>query len=606
MYILGISAFYHDSAAALIDENAIIAAAQEERFSRKKHDASFPLNAVAYCLDYAGISINEIEAVVFYDKPLLKFERLLETYYAFAPKGLRSFLKSMPVWIKQKVFIKKVIQQELNALDEFDKKQLKIFFPEHHLSHAASAYYTSGFKESAILTIDGVGEWGTATIGEGAGNDITVHKQLNFPHSVGLLYSSFTWFLGFKVNSGEYKMMGLAPYGNENSKQVRDFTKKIKSEIVQIFNDGSVHLNQNYFRYATDLKMIDTTRWESLFGVDRRSQGEAIQLVHCNLALAIQKITEEVVIKMAQTAKDITGTSNLCMAGGVALNCVANGKLDEKSIFERIFIQPASSDAGGALGAALSYRHIYRDIPVKETEEIGSIDKMEGALLGPEYSNLTVEKMARSETAVYQKYDEKKDLFQTVTDKLSDGAVVGWMQGRMEFGPRALGNRSILADPRQDDMQHIVNRKIKFRESFRPFAPAILKEWVSGYFELEGESPYMLLVRKIREQHRANLPDDYDIWQLEQKLDFPKSTLPAVTHVDFSARIQTVDQHRNPIFWGLLDTFRKRTGCPALLNTSFNRKGEPIVCTPREAYQCFKATEMDYLVINDYLFSKNE
>jgi carbamoyltransferase len=603
MTILGISAFYHDSAAAVIRDGEIIAAAQEERFTRKKHDASFPENATRFCLQYAGCSINELDAVVFYDKPFLKFERLLETYYAFAPKGLWSFITAIPVWIKEKLFLKKIIYDSLNKIEKINKKKVKLLFPEHHLSHAASAFYPSPFHKAAILTIDGVGEWSTASICLGEENNITVLKELDFPHSVGLLYSSFTYYCGFTVNSGEYKLMGLAPYGNIDDEQTKNFIKTIKNILVDIKEDGSIFLHQQYFTYATGLRMADDNKWERLFGIARRKEDDEIDQSHCNLALAIQTVTNEIVINMAKEAKRLTGTNVLCMAGGVALNCVANGKLHDLKLFDHIFIQPAAGDAGGALGAALAAYHIYFNQPRVFGNEK---DSMKGSLLGTEFSDADILLMAEKNKAVYKNYQNENELFDDVALLLSNGNVIGWHQARMEFGPRALGARSILADARDGEMQKKLNLKIKYRESFRPFAPAVLEEDVNEYFELNEPSPYMLLIKEIKKARRVIPPDDYANWSLTEKLHFKRSDLPAITHINYSARIQTVDEKINPKFYKLLQSFKKITGYAILVNTSFNVRDEPIVNTPEDAYRCFMNTEMDYLVTGNILFNKKE
>lgn len=601
--ILGISAFYHDSAAAVIEGGSIIAAAQEERFTRQKHDSSFPVHAITFCLEEAGFSINEMDAVVFYDKPLLKFERLLETYYAFAPKGLRSFLKAIPVWLNEKMFLKKQIRDGLKEVGAYDKKKLKLLFPEHHLSHAASAFFPSPYEEAAILTIDGVGEWATATIGQGKGNQIKILKELHFPHSVGLLYSAFTYFLGFKVNSGEYKLMGLAPYGDPEAQQTKEFEKIIKTHLVDIKADGSIWLNQAYFNYATGLRMVRDKKWEALFGLARRNPEAQLEQIHCNLALSIQRVTEEIVLKMAIEAQKLTGSKCLCLAGGVALNCVANGKLLRKKIFKQIYIQPAAGDAGGALGAALAANYMYFDV---ERKINGQQDGMQGSYLGPDFPNNAVERINRKTKASFQHISDFEYLSQTVAAKLAEGNVVGWFQGKMEFGPRALGNRSILADPRNPEMQKKLNLKIKYREGFRPFAPSVLAEDVDQYFDLKDDSPYMLLVAPVQESRRNPLPEDYHSLALWNKLYLERSDVPAITHLDFSARIQTVHKATNPRYWNLLQAFKAQTGYGLLVNTSFNVRGEPIVCTPYDAYRCFMSTEMDYLVINDFLYKKEE
>jgi carbamoyltransferase len=601
--ILGISAFYHDSAAALTVDGKVVAAAQEERFTREKHTPDFPKHAIKYCLDFAGLTIDELDAIVFYDKPLLKFERLLETYYAFAPKGVASFLKAIPVWLNEKMFLKKLIYDGLKEIGTYDKKKVTLLFPEHHLSHAASAFYPSPYEKSAILTIDGVGEWCTASIGLGEGNKISILKELNFPHSVGLLYSAFTYFLGFTVNSGEYKLMGLAPYGNPDAPQTAEFVAIIKKHLVDIKDDGSIWLDQSYFNYSTGLRMVKDDKWATLFGFPHREGESDLQQHHCNLALAIQKVTEEIVLKMAQEAKRLTGAENLCMAGGVALNCVANGKLLESGIFKNIFIQPAAGDAGGAIGAAMATHCMYFDEPRVMN---GTEDLMTGSYLGPDYSEKEVELMSRKVKGVYKKYTDFEDLAKHVADKIADGKVVGWFQGRMEFGPRALGNRSILGDARNPDMQKKLNLKIKYREGFRPFAPSVLSEDVSTYFDLETDSPYMLIVSPVKEAHRANLPPNFHDMPLWDKLYYKRSTVQSITHLDFSARIQTVHKSTNPRYWSLINAFKQQTGFGLVVNTSFNVRGEPIVCEPFDAYRCFMSTEMDYLVINDFVYAKTE
>lgn len=603
-YILGISAFYHDSAASILKDGKILAAAQEERFTRKKHDPSFPKNAVKYCLDYAGKSIDDLDAVVFYDKPLLKFERLLETYYGFSPKGLNSFIRSMPVWLKEKLFLKKLIRDELAEVEDYNKKKLKLLFPEHHLSHAASTFFPSPFEESAIITLDGVGEWATASICYGKGNEIKILKEMRFPHSLGLLYSAFTYFLGFRVNSGEYKLMGLAPYGNPNSERVARFVALSKEKLIHIYEDGSIWLNQQYFNYATGLRMVKDQKWESLFGFKRRLPGDELEQHHCDLGLAIQSITEEVVQKMAAEAKRLTGSNNICLAGGVALNCVANGKLIKQNIFEKVFITPPSGDAGGALGAAYCGHYIYQghERTVSSTE----MDSLQGCYLGPDVLDVAIERTIRKYDAMAKHYDDSQLLANEVASLLDRGAVVGWVQGRMEFGPRALGARSILGDPRNEEMQKKLNLKIKYRESFRPFAPSVLAEDAKAYFEMENDSPYMLIVQPVQENRRESLPTGYADFDLRKKLYYKRSDLPAITHIDFSARIQTVHQETNPRYHELISAFKELTGCSVLVNTSFNVRGEPIVCTPDDAYRCFMRTEMDYLVVNNHLFKKQE
>lgn len=601
MYILGISAFYHDAAAAILRDGQIIAAAQEERFTRKKHDPAFPANAVRYCLQEAGLSIDQLDALAFYDKPMLKFERLLETYHAFAPRGIRSFLTGMPVWLKEKMFLKRLIREELGKVETFDQKKLRLLFPEHHLSHAASAFYPSPFEEAAILTIDGVGEWATASICHGKGKDISILRELRFPHSLGLLYSAFTYFLGFRVNSGEYKLMGLAPYGNPHSPDIDRYVQTIQSELTDVRPDGSLWLNQRYFDYATGLRMVREKDWEKLFGFPKRQPEDPLEDHHCNLGLAIQRFTEDVVIRMAQEAKRLTGASNLCLAGGVALNCVANGKIQKSGIFDRVFIQPAAGDAGGSLGAALAAEHIYFGQPRKTAAEP---DDMQGSYLGPEFTDHDVVLVSRKYRAVSEKFDDFENLAQKTATLLSQGNVVGWVQGRMEFGPRALGNRSILGDPRNPDMQKKLNLKIKYRESFRPFAPSVQAERVSEYFEYEGISPYMLLVHPVSAGRRNAAPAGYDELPVREKLYFLRSDMPSITHIDFSARIQTVHRNTNLRYWTLIEAFRQQTGMGVIVNTSFNVRGEPIVCTPEDAYRCFMRTEMDYLVVGNYLFDK--
>ena len=601
--ILGLSAFYHDSAAALLIDGEIVAAAQEERFTRKKHTSAFPVNAAKYCLEYAGYSIDELDAVVFYDKPLLKFERLLETYYAFAPKGLMSFLKAIPVWLKEKLFLKKMLYEGLSQVEKYDKNKLKLLFSEHHLSHAASAFYASSFEKAAILTIDGVGEWATASICYGKSNKISMIKEMRFPHSVGLLYSAFTYYLGFRVNSGEYKLMGLAPYGNPEANQTKAFIDSIKNHLVTVKKDGSICLNQDYFDYATGLKMAKDSKWLKLFGFPVLKPDGKIEQKHCNLAYAIQKVTEEIVLKMAREAKRITGSDYLCMAGGVALNCVANGKLLRENLFRDIFIQPAAGDAGGALGAAQIVHHIYYE---QKRTVIPGVDAMQGTYLGPDFSDKEAVLSFKKHKAVYRKIDHFPDLCFEVAHLLDKGYVVGWFQGRMEYGPRALGNRSILGDARKIDMQKKLNLKIKYREGFRPFAPSVLIECSKKFFDLPIASPYMLLTADVKEERRKKLPDLYHELNLWERLYIERSDVQSITHLDFSARIQTVHKETNSRYRQLIDTFKKITGYGLLVNTSFNVRGEPLVCTPEDAYRCFMRTEMDYLVVNDFLLKKTE
>ena len=602
MKILGISAYYHDSAAAYIEDGVIIAAAQEERFTRKKHDPGFPSHAVQYCLSEAGVQLNDLDAIVFYDKPLLKMERLLETYYAFSPKGLLSFLTAIPVWLKEKMFLKRMLYDELFAIGKFDKKKVKLLFPEHHLSHAASAFCPSPYDDAAILTLDGVGEWATASIGHGQGNKLSILKELKFPHSLGLLYSAFTYFLGFKVNSGEYKLMGLAPYGRHASPEVAHYKKLIREVLVDIKSDGSIWLNQEYFNYATGLRMVHDAKWEQLFGFPTRESESILEQKHCDLGLAIQEITEEIVILMAQEAKRLTGSKACVLAGGVALNCVANGKLKDAGIFESIFIQPAAGDAGGALGAALAAHYIYFD--QARVVDTTRMDAMSGSYLGPSYSDKEIEQMAKQHQAVFTHYADFNELSAKTAELLAEGNVIGWFQGRMEFGPRALGGRSILGDPRNPEMQKKLNLKIKYREGFRPFAPSVLAEDVSDYFECDTISPYMLLVHGVQPARRNAMPANYEQLDMMDKLYFLRSDLPSITHIDYSARIQTVHAETNPRYHQLISDFKAKTGVGVVVNTSFNVRGEPIVCTPADAYRCLMRTEMDYLVVGNYIFDK--
>lgn len=602
MKILGISAFYHDSAAALIIDGQIVAAAQEERFTRIKQDASFPVNAVKYCLEEASLKIDDLDSIVFYDKPMLKFERLLETYYGFSPKGLSSFVTAIPVWLKEKVFLKKIIFDKLKEIQAYDKKRVTLLFTEHHLSHAASAFFVSKFEKAAILTIDGVGEWATASVCIGEGNKIKILKELRFPHSLGLLYSAFTYYLGFRVNSGEYKLMGLAPYGIPDSESVKEYIRKIKNELVDIKPDGSIWLSQKYFSYATGLRMVPDKKWEKLFGFKRRLPEDKLNQEHCNLAFAIQQVTEEIILTMAAYAKEITGAEYLCLAGGVALNCVANGKLLERKLFKDIYIQPAAGDAGGALGAALSAYYLY----FGKERIIADYDSMSGSYLGPSFTNKEVERIVKFYKAVYTYCPDFDELSAKTAALLNQGYVVGWVQGRMEFGPRALGNRSILGDARNKEMQKKLNLKIKYRESFRPFAPAVLEEDNSKYFDLETDSPYMLLVAQVKDEFLKSIPADYYQLPMMERLYFERSTVPAITHIDMSARIQTVHKETNERFYKLIEAFKKLTGFGLLVNTSFNVRGEPIICTPDDAYRCFMRTEMDFLIINDFIFEKEK
>ena len=602
MRILGISCYYHDSAASIIVDNEIVAAVQEERFTRIKHTPDFPLNSIKFCLEETGLKIEELDAVVFYDKPIVKFERLLSTFYQKAPKGLISFIKSIPIWLKEKLFLRKLIYDNLKEIEpSLRKKDLNLLFTEHHLSHAASSFYPSNFKKSAILTIDGVGEWCTASICKGDDKKIEIIKELHFPHSVGLLYSAFTYFLGFKVNSGEYKLMGLAPYGIKTSSETKLFIDKIKSKIVDIKDDGSIFLNQKYFKYTYGLRMIKEKKFKSLFGFKTRKEEEEITQTHCNMALAIQNVTEEIVIKMVKETKKLTKLNNLCLSGGVALNCVANGKIEELGLFENIYIQPASGDAGGSLGAALAINHMYFDSNRFYSKDY---DLMKGSYLGPFFSDKEILITNKKYKAKYNYIESFENLSKEVAKLISQGNIVGWFQGRSEFGPRALGNRSILADPRNPNMQKKLNLKIKYREGFRPFAPSVLEEDYYDFFEGKTISPYMLFVKKIQKQVKQKTPDGY--WKLNywDKLYTKRSKLQSTTHVDFSARIQTVSKKTNLRYWKLINDFKKITNVAVLVNTSFNVRGEPMVNSPEDAFKCFMNTEMDFLVINNYLYSK--
>ena len=586
MNILGISAFYHDSAACLVRDGVIVAAAQEERFTRKKHDADFPKHAISYCLKAAGIKETDLDLVSFYEKPFLKFERLLETYLAYSPMGLRSFLKAMPVWIKQKLWVKDLISKELNY-------EGKMIFPEHHEAHAASAFFPSPFKEAAILTMDGVGEWATSSFGVGCENRIDILKEIRFPHSLGLLYSAFTYYTGFKVNSGEYKVMGLAPYGEPKFKDL------ILSELIDLKEDGSFKLNMDYFNYCAGLTMTNE-RFHRLFGGKPRRPETRLTQREMDLARSIQEVTEEVMLRMARHIRKVTGKKNLCLAGGVALNCVGNGKILKENIFDHIWIQPAAGDAGGALGAALFTWHQY--LNNSRTVNLGQ-DSMSGSLLGPEFDDEKIEKYLDTSKIPYQKLDTQH-IPEKIADLIAEEKVIGWFQGRMEFGPRALGARSIIGDARSPKMQEIMNLKIKFRESFRPFAPSVLEERVSDYFEMDQPSSYMLFVAPLHKSlHRRMTEEEKGLFGIE-KLNVVRSTIPAVTHVDYSARVQTVARQPNELYYQTIKKFGDKYGHPVIINTSFNVRGEPLVCRPEEAYRCFMRTNMDYLMMGSFLIDK--
>jgi len=594
-YILGISSFYHDSAAALIKNGEIIAAAQEERFTRKKHDESFPTNAIKYCLAEEKINLTEIDAIVFYEKPFLKFERLLETYIGFAPAGFKSFCASVPIWIKEKLFQKNLIFKELKKIDSNFLDIKKIKFSDHHTSHAASAFYPSPFDKSLILTLDGVGEWATTTIGIGENNKIKILQEIHFPHSIGLLYSAITYYLGFKVNSGEYKVMGLAPYGEPK------YETLILDHLVDLKEDGSFRLNMKYFNYATGLTMTNNN-FDLLFGKKRRSpEKENLEQFHMDVAASIQVVTEKIVIKICEFIKKEYNQENLCLAGGVALNCVANGKILQKKIFKNIWVQPAAGDAGGSLGAALAYWHQE----LNKKREISNRDLMKGSYLGPSFLDTEIEDELRKVGAIFDKV-KNENLYHEVACHLKNEKAIGWFQGRMEFGPRALGNRSIIADPRSDKMQKLLNLKVKFRESFRPFAPSVLKEKVNEYFNLNEDSPYMLIVANINENIKIEMSnEEKNLFGIE-KLNIKRSTIPAVTHVDYTARIQTVDSSTNPKFYNLIKKFNDLTGCAVLVNTSFNVRGEPIVGSPSDAFKCFMGTDLDILVIENFILDKKK
>jgi carbamoyltransferase len=594
-YILGISAFYHDSAAVLLKNGKIVAAAQEERFTRKKHDAKFPISAVRFCLSEANIRLTDIQYIAFYDKPLLKFERLIETYLAFAPKGISSFLSSMPVWIKEKLFLKSEIQNSLKLLNNNKSINSKLLFTEHHQSHAASAFYASPYDEAAVLCLDGVGEWSTTSLWIGKHNTLTPIWDIKFPHSLGLLYSAFTYYAGFKVNSGEYKLMGLAPYGKPK------YVEKIKNHLIDIKDDGSFHLNMDYFDYCTGLRMTNK-KFEELMGIAPRHPESNLTQDYMDIARSIQEVTEEIIIKLAKSIKNETGLDNLCLAGGVALNCVANGKLLNQNIFKNIWVQPAAGDAGGALGAAYCVWYDY----LKNTRTSRVNDDMKGAYLGPSFSVSETKSILNKYNTVYEEINQEQELLDLISNELSNGKVVAWFQGKMEFGPRALGNRSILGDARNSEMQKNMNLKIKFRESFRPFAPAVIAEDVKKYFEFESVSPYMLMVAEVNKSIQIKTTEDQNNLFGIEKLNVLRSQIPAVTHVDYSARIQTVHKETNQRFYNLLTSFKKLTGTGVLVNTSFNVRGEPIVCTPEDAYRCFMRTSIDILVVENLVFYKND
>lgn len=621
--ILGISAFYHDSAACLVVDGEIVAAAQEERFTRIKHDHNFPLNATRYCLSEAAITAADLDYVAFYDKPLLKFDRLLETYLDYAPAGFSSFLKALPLWMKEKLWMPDLIRTELGKADgEEDERvakklgkkfEWKLLFGDHHESHAASAFYPSPFEEAAILTVDGVGEWATSSLGIGKGNEITLLKELRFPDSLGLLYSAFTYYTGFRVNSGEYKVMGLAPYGEPK------YVDLIKDKLLEVHDDGSLRMNHDYFSYSQGLRMTNRA-FDKLMGGPPRQAESRITQKEMDLARSIQVITEEVMLKMTQYAHKETGMKKLCMAGGVALNCVANGRVLREVPFEDIWIQPAAGDAGGALGIALAVWHRYLGNSRVSAEKSGGwqslragrqngipayADSMKGSFLGPSHSEAEIEQFLQKRQIPYKKYS-RQELPAMVAESLAAGKIIGLHQGRMEFGPRALGGRSIIGDPRSAEMQSAMNLKIKYRESFRPFAPSVLREQVSDWFDLTTDSPYMLLVADVAESQRRKMTAEEEaLWGID-KLNVKRSEIPAVTHVDYSARIQTVRRETNPLYWEIIEAFRQKTGCPVVVNTSFNVRGEPIVCTPEDSYRCFMRTEMDFLVLETCVLDKHE
>src|SRR5210317_2209580 len=594
MYILGISAFYHDSAACILKDGKIIAAAQEERFTRKKHDPNYPYNAIEFVLKFANLKLNEVDQIVFFEKPFLKFERLLETYVAFAPKGFISFSKAMPLWIKEKLFQKNLLFNKLKNHDKNYKSDENIFFSDHHLSHAASAFFPSPFDEAVILTADGVGEWATTTVAVGKDNNLEIKKEIHFPHSLGLLYSAFTYYTGFKVNSGEYKLMGLAPYGNPI------YQDKVK-KLIDLKDDGTFRLDQKYFNYSTGLTMTNE-RFHNLFGQKPRDPiNERLTQFHMDIAASIQKVTEDIMISLSKSIRKEYDIKNLCLAGGVALNCVANGKILKEKIFDNIWIQPAAGDAGGSLGAALALWHLDQG----NERKINLNDDMKGSYLGPEFTQNQIEEELKSIGAIYESVNYEK-LINFTSEHLSNEKAIGWFQGRMEFGPRALGGRSILGDPRSEKMQRNLNLKVKYRESFRPFAPSILKEDLSNWFNLNVESPYMLLVAEIKSEKKIEMTEEQKKLFGIDKLNIKRSEIPAVTHVDYSARNQTVNKKNNKIYYNLISKFKEKTGCPVIVNTSFNVRGEPIVNTPTDAFNCFMGTELDYLVIGNCILDKNK
>ena len=596
MLVLGISAYYHDSAAALVHDGAIVAAAQEERFSRKKADSSFPEHAIRYCLNQAGTNFDELDFIGFYDKPILTFDRLFETYLSYAPKGFGSFVQSIPIWIKEKLLIKDEIVKQLSQMDLGVLAAEKLLFGFHHNSHAASAFYPSPFEEAAIVVADGVGEWATTSLVKGQGSKIEMLSEVRFPHSLGLLYSAFTQYLGFKVNDGEYKVMGLAPYGEPV------YASRIRNHLIDVKPDGSFRLDMNYFNYCTGLTMINDRFCDLFDEIPARNPATPLAQRDMDIARSIQEVIEEVILLVCKEAHRLTGSKNLCLAGGVALNCVANAKVLKDGPFEKVWVQPASGDAGGALGIALQIAMCHGD--PRQIASDGR-DSMAGAYLGPSFDDEEIRKTLDTCGATYTKLLEE-ELIEKVTEALSTDKIVGWMQGRMEFGPRALGNRSILGNPRSIEMQKMLNMKIKYRESFRPFAPAILSDYCQEYFYLDVDSPYMLLVSDVREEHRLPLSSEADKSEGIERLNFPRSTIPAITHVDYSARVQTVNKETNPLFHRLLSAFKAMTGCPILVNTSFNIRDEPIVCTAKDAYQCFMGTEMDVLAVGNFLLYKNE